>query len=74
MASNCSTDDGVADTPNTRGWDNCSNLYGETCGSLDNVQNFMEYSYCSTMFTAGQAARVQSALTGVTAQRYKLFT
>jgi PKD repeat protein len=26
------------------------------------------------MFTAGQAARVQSALTGVTAQRYKLFT
>lgn len=74
LASNCSTDDGVADTPNTRGWDNCSNLYGETCGSLDNVQNFMEYSYCSTMFTAGQAARVQSALTGVTAQRYKLFT
>lgn len=74
LASNCGTDDGVADTPNTRGWDNCSNLYGETCGSLDNVQNIMEYSYCSTMFTAGQAARVQSALTGVTAQRYKLFT
>jgi PKD repeat protein len=74
LASNCGTDDGVADTPNTRGWDNCSNLYGETCGSLDNVQNIMEYSYCSTMFTAGQAARVQSALTGLTAQRYKLFT
>lgn len=71
---NCGTDDGVADTPNTIGWDNCSNLYGATCGSLDNVQNIMEYSYCSTMFTAGQAARIQSALTGVTAQRYKLIT
>jgi PKD repeat protein len=74
LASNCGIDDGIADTPNTIGWDNCSDLYGESCGSLDNVQNFMEYSYCSTMFTAGQAARIQSALTGVTAQRYKLFT
>ncbi len=73
-AANCGTDDGVADTPNTRGWDNCSNLYGETCGSLDNIQNIMEYSYCSTMFTAGQAARMQTALTGTTAQRYKLIT
>ncbi|MCC7453555.1 MAG: T9SS type A sorting domain-containing protein [Crocinitomix sp.] len=71
---NCGTDDGVADTPNTIGWDNCSNLYGATCGSLDNVQNFMEYSFCSTMFTVGQAAKIQSALTGVTAQRYKLIT
>lgn len=69
---NCDTDDGVADTPNTVGWDNCSNLYGATCGSLDNVQNIMDYSYCSTMFTEGQAARVQAALLGATAQRYKL--
>ncbi len=74
LASNCGSDDGVADTPNTRGWDNCSDVYGETCGSLDNVQNIMDYSYCSTMFTEGQAARVQSSLTGTTAQRYKLFT
>lgn len=74
VAANCGTDDGVADTPNTVGWNNCSNLYGETCGSLDNVQNIMEYSYCSTMFTAGQAARMQTALTGTTAQRYKLIT
>lgn len=74
LASNCGTDDGVADTPNTIGWNNCSNVYGETCGSLDNVQNIMDYSYCSTMFTEGQAARVQASLTGTTAQRYKLFT
>lgn len=69
---NCDTDDGVDDTPNTIGWDNCSDVYGETCGSLDNVQNIMDYSYCSTMFTEGQAARVQTALLGAVAQRYKL--
>lgn len=71
---NCALGDGVADTPNTIGWNNCSDVYGATCGSLDNVQNIMDYSYCSTMFTEGQAARVQTSLTGLTAQRYKLFT
>lgn len=73
-AASCGLDDGVADTPNTIGWNNCSDVYGETCGSLDNVQNIMDYSYCSTMFTEGQAARVQAALLGGTAQRYKLST
>ncbi len=70
----CGIDDGVADTPNTIGWDNCSDVYGETCSSLDNVQNIMDYSYCSTMFSEGQAARVQTALLGATGQRYKLST
>ena len=37
-AGNCSDDDGVADTPNTIGWTTC-NVNGNTCGSLDNVQN-----------------------------------
>lgn len=72
LAANCATDDGVADTPNTIGWTNCSDVYGATCGSLDNVQNIMEYSYCSTMFTKGQVARVHTSLKGFTAQRYKL--
>lgn len=71
---NCGTDDGVDDTPNTIGWTNCSDLYGETCGSLDNVQNIMDYSYCSTMFTELQAARIQTALLGTRGQRYKLIT
>ena len=74
LTSNCGMDDGVADTPNTRGTDNCSDLYSESCGSLDNIQNFMDYSYCSTMFTEGQAVRVQAALTGDVAERFKLFT
>lgn len=51
---NCLTDDGIDDTPNTIGWTTC-NLNGTTCDEeLDNVQNYMEYSYCSNMFTQGQ--------------------
>jgi len=73
LASNCNDDDGVADTPNSEGWTSC-NVNGSTCGSLDNIQNFMEYSYCSTMFTNGQAARMYSALNSSTAGRSNLST
>lgn len=68
---NCDINDGVGDTPNTIGWTSC-NLAGTTCGSLDNVQNIMEYSYCSTMFTDGQCGRMQNALTSGTAGRNNL--
>ncbi|PKR82194.1 hypothetical protein CW751_02360 [Brumimicrobium salinarum] len=61
LASNCNGDDNIADTPNTIGWRTC-NLRGESCGSLDNVENFMEYSYCSKMFTNDQKARMHGAL------------
>jgi PKD repeat protein len=71
---NCDYDDFVSDTPNTRGWTSC-NLSGATCGSpVDNVQNFMEYSYCSTMFTAGQKSRMRTAITSSTASRNNLWT
>ena len=70
---NCNDDDNVADTPNTKGWTAC-NTSGVSCGSLDNVQNIMEYSYCSTMFTDGQAARMQAALLNNTAGRSNLST
>ncbi len=75
----CSGDDNVSDTPKTEGWTSC-NLTGATCTStLDNVQNFMEYSYCSTMYTTGQKNRMRTALTttsglGSLAQRYNLWT
>lgn len=66
-------DDNVADTPETEGWDNC-NLNGATCGNtLDNVQNYMEYSYCSRMFTNGQKARMRAALNSSTGQRNQLW-
>ncbi len=72
-AGNCVSDDGVGDTPNTLGWRSC-NLDGETCGSLDNVQNYMDYSYCYTMFTQGQSDRMRVALTSTVAERSSLIT
>ena len=60
--SNCNMDDGVADTPNTRGVTSC-NLSENACGPLANVENYMDYSYCSKMFTTGQVSRMRAALT-----------
>jgi PKD repeat protein len=73
LASNCNTDDGVSDTPNTIGWTSC-NVNGQSCGSLDNVENFMEYSYCSKMFTEGQKARMHAALNSSVGGRNNLHT
>jgi len=71
-SSNCAMDDNVADTPLTAGWTSC-NLRGASCGSpVDNVENFMEYSYCSKMFTNGQKARLLAALNSSTASRNNL--
>lgn len=62
LLNNCLTDDGIDDTPNTIGWTSC-NLNGITCDEeLDNVQNFMEYAYCSNMFTQGQADFMRTIL------------
>ncbi len=73
LATNCDEDDNVGDTPNTVGWTSC-NLNGASCGSpLDNVENYMEYSYCSKMFTEGQKARMLAALNSGTAQRNQLW-
>ena len=73
VAANCNDDDNVSDTPNTIGWLSC-NLNGTTCSSLDNVENYMDYSYCSKMFTTGQRTRMIAALTSGTAQRNQLIT
>ena len=71
---NCSLDDLVADTPNTLGNTSCD-LTMVTCGSLDNVQNIMDYTgSCRRMFTQGQAARMHTALNSSTAQRNNLWT
>ncbi len=73
LASNCGQGDGVADTPTTIGWTTC-NLSGASCGSpLDNVENYMEYSYCTKMFTAGQGTRMIATLNNSTAQRNELW-
>lgn len=83
-------DDNVSDTPPTEGHNlDCSLttvLYDTNCkgtapgevdrfGPLENVQNFMDYSYCANeMFTIGQKERMRSALRSSVAQRSELFT
>ena len=63
----------MEDTPNTIGWTSCD-LEGSTCGSLDNVQNYMDYSYCGRMFTLGQKERMRAAALSPVSQRNQLST
>jgi PKD repeat protein len=64
----CSSDDGFADTPNCDGPNfgsfnnNYCPLTATSCGSLDNVENFMDYSSCPTMFTQQQSAYMNTIL------------
>jgi len=69
---NCNYDDDVQDTPNTIGWSTC-NLNSTSCGSLDNVQNFMDYAYCARMFTEGQKLRMHACLNSTVANRNNLW-
>ncbi|MBS1634857.1 MAG: T9SS type A sorting domain-containing protein [Bacteroidetes bacterium] len=68
-------DDGVADTPDTQGWTSC-NLSGSICNPpiIENVQNYMEYAYCSRMFTLDQKTRMINALTSTIANRSNLWS
>lgn len=81
-ASSCSDDDGVNDTPECIGVTTC-NLSSNTCtgdnsywgfNQIDNVENYMEYSYCSKMFTQGQVNRMRSAITSSSGGRNNLWT
>ncbi|HRH64707.1 MAG TPA: M43 family zinc metalloprotease [Bacteroidia bacterium] len=68
-------DDGVSDTPETKGWVSCS-LNGAVCNPpiVENVQNYMEYSYCGVMFTQGQKTRMHAALNSSAGSRSSLWT
>ncbi len=68
-------DDGIQDTPPTAGWTTC-NLNGNRCtaGVLENVQNYMEYAYCSKMFTLGQRDVMRSALENPVSGRSNLWS
>lgn len=57
-------DDGVSDTPITKGFGWCNLLNAAVCNppNKENVQNYMEYSYCCNMYTIGQANRMNNCL------------
>ncbi len=67
-------DDNVADTPDTQGWTYCELANNDVCtgGVKENVQNFMEYSYCFLMFTEGQCERMRQALFSSVGERDQL--
>lgn len=82
-AGSCSDDDSVDDTPNTIGSTSC-NLTANTCSNespffngtnpIDNVENYMDYSYCYKMYTDGQRDRMHAALNSNTGGRSNLWT
>lgn len=76
QTANCNLDDQVNDTPVTEGTGNGSCDTNQiTCGSLDNVNNYMDYSSCiAGMFTEGQVGRIRAAVTSNVAQRNNLWT
>jgi PKD repeat protein len=63
--------DQVNDTPETRGVTACA-LNENFCGPRANVENYMDYSYCSKMFSAGQVARMRAAMTATNTGRANL--
>ena len=82
LETSCDTDDGVTDTPNCIGVTACI-LNANTCDSdnaywgfdiHDNVNNYMDYSYCCKMFTAGQAARMRVAVQQANTGRANLWS
>jgi len=74
LPENCDDDDLVDDTPLCIGNGGGCNLSFESCGSLDNVQNYMNYSICDRNFTYGQSDRMRAALNSNVAQRNNLWT
>lgn len=73
LPTNCNLSDLVNDTPTTIGVANFScNTAQVTCGSLDNVQNYMDYAGCHKMFTEGQRDRMHAALSSSVGNRDNL--
>ena len=79
-------DDGILDTPVTKGYNYCpaNANASKICdpdviatgyiGTAENYQNYMDYSYCSFMFTPDQVDLMRSSLTVGEAQRPDLTT
>ena len=75
LEENCGSDDSVNDTPNTVGASGCLSWESQqSCGSLDNVANIMDYTNCAYMFTEGQKQRVIAALNSNSGYRNNLWS
>ena len=87
-SASCSDDDGVSDTPICIGVSSCA-MNSNTCNDLmpangvtsswttdvvDNVENYMDYSYCSKMFTQGQKDRMRASLLSSVGGRSSVWT
>jgi PKD repeat protein len=72
-------DDGIPDTPKTKGWDHCptatQSIVCDTSngGVVENYQNYMDYSYCSVMFTHDQVIAMHATLNSTVSERNHLW-
>lgn len=74
-------DDGIADTPPTKGHQNCNYIYPiewidcdtTNGGVVEDLQNYMDYSYCYRHFTPGQCTAMNNTLEGIAGQRNNLW-
>ncbi len=70
-------DDYVSDTPITKGFTSCpSSNAAKICNAsiVENYENYMDYSYCSKMFTPGQVTRMRNAIVSTTGGRSNVWT
>lgn len=69
-------DDGVTDTPVTKGFVSCATSNAAICtpSVQENVQNYMDYAPCKLMFTNGQKTRMLTCLTSNVNNRQNLYS
>lgn len=69
-------DDGVSDTPITKGFTSCNTNTANQCNVniYENIQNIMDYAYCQRMFTIEQCTRMQAAMSSSISSRNNLGT
>ena len=69
-------DDYVSDTPVTKGFRNCTLSNTKICNPsiVENIENYMDYSYCNKMFTEGQKTRMRTALNSSVGGRTNLWS
>ena len=65
LSTGCDADDEVEDTPNSAEPNFGCKLEHQSCGGMDMVENFMDYSddACMNLFTKGQVNRMESLFT-----------